>query len=80
LFTARGFEPNEEASFFLTRPDQVVGGTQNPEGGGVDATGVIGPVPLFLSEGFSRFPGRWALTFVGANSKHTVVIFFCVNP
>jgi hypothetical protein len=80
LFTARGFEPNEPASFFLTRPDQVVGGTQNPEGGGVDANGVIGPVPLFLSEGFSRFPGRWALTFVGANSEHTVVIFFCVNP
>jgi hypothetical protein len=80
LFTARGFEPKEPASFFLTRPDGVVGGTNNPVEGGVDANGVIGPVPLLLSEGFSRFPGRWALTFVGANSNRTVIIVFCVNP
>ncbi|HYP19510.1 MAG TPA: hypothetical protein VEY08_05495, partial [Chloroflexia bacterium] len=80
LFTARGFEPNEPASFFLTRPDGVVGGTDNPVEGGVDANGVIGPIEFPLAEGFSRFPGRWALTFVGANSNRTVIIFFCVNP
>ncbi|HET6313920.1 MAG TPA: hypothetical protein VFH60_08800 [Chloroflexia bacterium] len=80
LFTARGFEPNEPASFFLTRPDGVVGGTDNPVEGGVDANGVIGPIEFPLAAGFSRFPGRWALTFVGANSNRTVIIVFCVNP
>lgn len=79
-FTARGFDPNEPASYFLTAPDGRVIGTNNPLEGGVNAEGTIEPVTVPLDPGLKRFPGRWAITFVGANSNHTVVIFFCINP
>jgi hypothetical protein len=78
-FTATGFAPNENASFWFTLPDQSVFGTASP----LCCAGPDGTVrfnPLILPASFFQYPGTWALTVQGQSSNHVSVIFFCVVP
>ncbi|HYP40607.1 MAG TPA: hypothetical protein VEX13_09640, partial [Chloroflexia bacterium] len=79
IFQATGFTPGEAVSFWLTLPDGSVAGTAAPLEGGVNPDGTIGPLPLPIDDVLvSLAPGRWAITFQGASSGHTAVIYFCV--
>jgi len=80
LFTARGFQPGEDVSYWFTLPDGSVGGTTEPQSGLVNPNGTIGPLPLTIDDFFAQYPGTWGLTFQGQTSQNTAVIFFCVNP
>jgi len=79
IFTGRGFQPNEDVSFWLTLPTGDVVGTAAPIPGGVNADGTVGPLPFTLDQSLvNAATGRWAITFQGASSHNTAVIYFCV--
>lgn len=78
-FRATGFQPNEDVSFYITLPNQDVIGTAAPIPNGVNPDGSVGPLPFTLTNDLVNLAtGRWAITFVGASSRNTAVIFFCV--
>jgi hypothetical protein len=72
--TVTGFEPGEQASFWLTDPDGAVFGSAStltiPAGGG-------GTLPITSA---SLYPGTWALTIHGMHSGHESIAKFCVSP
>jgi hypothetical protein len=79
IFNATGFTPGEAVSFWFTLPDGSVLGTAEPIEGGVNSDGSVGPLPLPIDQAFVNIaPGRWAITFQGASSNHTAVIYFCI--
>jgi hypothetical protein len=83
VFVATGFTVGEDVSFWFTSPNGVVVGTAEPIPGGVNPDGSVGPLPWRIGE-FPVLPalfgeGRWALTFQGASSNNTSVIYFCVG-
>jgi len=83
VFVATGFTVGEDVSFWFTSPNGVVVGTAQPIPGGVNPDGSVGPLPWRIGE-FPVLPtlfgeGRWALTFQGASSNNTSVIYFCVG-
>jgi len=78
-FRGTGFTPGEAVSFWFTLPDGRVAGTPSPIPNGVNADGTIGPLPFPIDQSFVDLgAGRWAITFQGATSSHTAVIYFCV--
>jgi len=80
-FVARGFTPGEDVSYWFTLPDQSVFGTAQPLSGGVHSDGTIGPLHFtILQSDVQAGVGRWAITFEGASSHHTSVIYFCIHP
>jgi hypothetical protein len=78
VFEASGFTSGEAVSFWFTLPDQSVFGTPAPLEGGVEDDGTIFPFATRIPQEFAQFPGTWGLTFQGASSGNTAVIFFCV--
>ncbi len=79
LLVGTGFTPGEAVSFYFTLPDGSTFGTANPVEGGVLPDGRVG-LPLTITPEFATLgAGRFAITFVGATSQHTAVIYFCVN-
>jgi hypothetical protein len=82
LFRATGFAPNEEVSFWFTLPNGDVLGTAAPVPAGfVNPDGSIGPLPFTIDSSIVGVGvGRWGLTFKGASTQHTAVIYFCVQP
>ena len=79
MLRATGFTPGDEVSFWFTVPDGRVAGTAAPVAGGVNPDGSIGPLPFEIEQrDVDTFPGRWAITFQGASSNNTAVIYFCV--
>ena len=78
--TARGFQPGETISFWITWPDGYVAGTETGVEGLVRPDGSIGPFPWTIEEDDADFPGVWGLTFQGDSSRNMAVIYFCVNP
>jgi hypothetical protein len=77
VFTARGFRPGEDVSYWFTDPDGDVYGTPQAESDFVNPDGTIGPLE-FPADLLTFLPGTWGLTFQGATSNHTAVIFFCI--
>ncbi|MDQ5867182.1 MAG: hypothetical protein M3390_15850 [Chloroflexota bacterium] len=79
MLRATGFRPGEDVSFWFTLPNGRVAGTAAPVGGGVNPDGSIGPLDFEIEQrDVDTFPGRWAITFQGASSNNTAVIYFCV--
>ncbi|MBF6613016.1 MAG: hypothetical protein IVW55_07785 [Chloroflexi bacterium] len=79
LLVGTGFTPGEAVSFYFTLPDGSTFGTANPVEGGVLPDGRVG-LPLTITPEFATLgAGRFAITFVGATSQRTAVIYFCVN-
>jgi len=79
ILVGTGFTPGEAVSFWFTSPQGNVIGTPAPIEGGVAPDGTVG-VRLTITPGFaSEGPGRYAITFQGASSNRTAVIYFCVN-
>lgn len=79
FFTARGFQPGEAVSFWFTTPSGIVVGTAAPVEGGANPDGTIGPLPLRISPSLPALGyGRWAMTFQGATSGNSAVIYFCL--
>ncbi len=79
VVTAQGFQPNEDVSFWLTTPSGIVVGTAAPVPGGVNPDGTVGPLPIRITSSLAALgSGRWAITFQGASSNNTAVIYFCV--
>ena len=77
-FTATGFTPNEEVSFWFTEPGGSVVGTAAP----LCCAAPDGRVlfaPDTMPEPFFLFPGKWALTVQGASSNHQSIIYFCLG-
>jgi hypothetical protein len=79
-FRATGFRPDEAVSYWFTLPNGVVVGTSEPVPPGlVNPDGSIGPLPIQITSSMVALAeGRWAITFQGASSGHTAVIYFCV--
>ncbi|HEX9989101.1 MAG TPA: hypothetical protein VGE45_11570 [Chloroflexia bacterium] len=79
ILVGTGFTPGEAVSFWFTSPKGNVIGTPSPIEGGVAPDGTVG-LRLTVTAGFaSEGPGRYAITFQGAGSNRTAVIYFCVN-
>lgn len=79
VFRARGFQANEDVSFYFTLPNGDVIGTAAPFSGGINPDGTIGPLPFAIDQQTVNLAtGRWAITFKGATSNNTAVIYFCV--
>lgn len=79
VIRATGFQSGEDVSFWFTLPDGRVAGTAAPVAGGVNPDGSIGPLDFTIEQqDVDNFPGRWAITFQGASSNNTAVIYFCV--
>lgn len=79
LFRPTGFRQGEQVSFYFTLPDGRVAGTAAPVNLGVNSDGSIGPLPFTIDQPTVNLAtGRWAITFVGADSRNTAVIYFCV--
>ncbi|MDQ2809153.1 MAG: PT domain-containing protein [Chloroflexota bacterium] len=72
--TITGFQPGEQASYWLTDPDGAVFGAQQqlaiPANGG-------GTLQLNSSV---LYPGTWSLTVHGLRSGHESIAVFCVTP
>jgi hypothetical protein len=81
VFRARGFQPNEDVSFWFTTPSGIVVGTPAPVPGGVNPDGSVGPLPFTIDPAFPEVfgYGRWAITFQGASSNNVAVIYFCIE-
>jgi hypothetical protein len=81
IFRATGFQSGEAVSFWFTLPDGSVVGTAQPVPPGlVNADGSIGPLPYQITASMAAAAeGRWAITFKGASSNNTAVIYFCVQ-
>ncbi len=78
-FRATGFTVGEDVSFFFTLPNGNVFGTANPVPLPVNADGSLGPLPFEITDRILAVAsGRWAVTFVGARSNNTSVIYFCI--
>ncbi|MGA7732736.1 MAG: hypothetical protein WCD37_15880 [Chloroflexia bacterium] len=77
-FTARGFTPLEEVSYWFTLPDGSVFGTAEPLCCAAP-DGFVRFEPLPMPEIFFEFEGRWALTVQGASSQHQSIIYFCLS-
>lgn len=76
---ARGFMPNEPVSYWFTDPDGLVFGTEEPVPAGfVNPDGTIGPLPLSVDILLIISSGRWAVTFEGADSHNTAIVYFCL--
>ena len=69
-----GFQPNEQASYWLTDPDEAVFGV--PETIQADAQGRF--TGRLTTRGL--YPGRWAVTVHGLSSNHESVGVFCLQP
>lgn len=78
VFEASGFRAGEAVSFWFTLPNGQVFGTPRPIEGGVSPDGTIEPLAIRFTQDFAQFPGRWALTFQGAQSNNVAVIYFCI--
>jgi hypothetical protein len=79
ILVGTGFTPGEAVSFWFTSPQGNVIGTPAPIEGGVAPDGTVG-LRLTVTSGFaSEGPGRYAITYQGASSQRTAVIYFCVN-
>ncbi len=72
--TITGFQPGEQAGYWLTDPDGAVFGAQQqltiPSSGGGT---------LQLNSGV-LYPGTWSLTVHGVKSGHEAIAAFCVTP
>lgn len=78
-FRPTGFRQGEKVSFYFTLPDGRVAGTEAPVNLPVNSDGSLGPLPFTIDQALVNLAtGRWAITFVGADSKNTSVIYFCV--
>jgi hypothetical protein len=77
VFTARGFRPGENVSWWFTDPDGDVFGTPESEPDWVNPNGTLGPVE-FPASLLTFLPGTWALTFQGEQSQNVAVIYFCI--
>ncbi len=75
VFTG-GFTPNEPLSLWFTGPDGSVSGTSNPDFVVPDTGSFYFDIPT----DFSVAPGRYAITFKGAYSQHTTIMYFCITP
>ena len=79
-FRATGFQPGEEVSYWFTLPNGIVVGTSEPDSGLVNPDGSIGPLPIQITQSMVNLSeGRWAITFQGASSGNSAVIYFCVH-
>ena len=72
--TVRGFQPGENAGYWLTDPDGAVYGTRNqltipPSGGGT-----------LSIDSYYLYTGRWALTVEGVSSHNVAIAYFCITP
>src|SRR4051812_8195249 len=77
LYTGTGFQGGENVSFWFTLPTGDVFGTASPLCCAAPDGSVRLPFPS-LPGAFYDIPGKWAITFQGATSQHTAVIYFCV--
>ncbi|MDQ6693637.1 MAG: LPXTG cell wall anchor domain-containing protein [Chloroflexota bacterium] len=79
LLRGTGFQANEDVSFYFTLPNGSVVGTAAPIPGGVNPDGSVGPLTLSVTQQLLDLgTGRWAVTFVGASSHVTAVVYFCI--
>jgi hypothetical protein len=73
--TIRGFQPNEDASYWITDPDGVVFGSQEHLTIPASGSGT-----LRINSGVLPYPGTWSLTVHGLSSNHESIAVFCVTP
>lgn len=80
VLVGTGFTPGEAVSYWITLPNGDVVGTAAPVPDGVNPDGTVG-VRVTMTEQAAALggPGRWAITFQGAGSNRTAIIYFCVN-
>ena len=81
-FTARGFRPGEQVSYWFTQPNGETFGTENPDEGLIAGPSGVFNLPFELDPILVVFGGygNWGITFQGAQSGNTAVIRFCINP
>jgi hypothetical protein len=72
--TITGFQPNEDASYWLTDPDGAVFGTEQTLHIPSSGSGT-----LQFNSGV-LYPGTWSLTVHGLTSNHESIAVFCVGP
>jgi hypothetical protein len=80
--SARGFRPGEQISYWLTTPDGLVGGTENPdEGFPASPSGTIN-LSIRMDEDLIDIGGygNWAISLQGADSQNLAIAHFCINP
>jgi hypothetical protein len=76
---AGGFTVTEPVSYWFTAPTGDVIGTASPVDLEVGSDGIIGPFEIQIPPQLAALPGIWALTFQGAYSQNTAVVYFCIT-
>ncbi|HEX8217616.1 MAG TPA: hypothetical protein VF914_00235 [Chloroflexia bacterium] len=80
--SARGFRPGEQISYWLTTPDGLVGGTENPDEGFPASPGGTINLSLRIDQDLVDIGGygNWAISLQGADSQNLAIAHFCINP